>query len=123
MSNVFGQTNEPIYLYHDHNYSTTYSYEVSEITIHSDSSYTLKRYLMKNRKTWKTYKDFEPEISSGKIRRNGKFYTLTEYGNGNKTDIEWNVKVTKSRLIFYFNKRKDKLKKSIKYKRVKLIYN
>jgi hypothetical protein len=117
LSNVFGQTSDPTYLRHDHNYSTTYSYEITEITIHSDSTYTLKSWSVNNKKEWKTYTEYKPEVSNGKITRNERFYTLTEYRNGNKTDFNWTVKITDKRLIFYYPNRNGKLRKSAKYKR------
>jgi hypothetical protein len=118
LSNTFGQTTDRTYLRHDHNYSTTYSYEVTEITIHSDSTYTLKSWTVNNKKEWKTYKKYEPEISNGKITLNGEFYTLTEYRNGNKTDFDWIVKISDKRLNFYYPNKNEKLRKSAKYKRI-----
>ena len=117
-SNVFGQNADRTYLRHDHNYSTTYSYEVTELTIHSDSTYTLKSWSVNNKKEWKTYKKYQPEIHNGKITRNGEFYILTEYRNGNKTDFDWTVKIFDRRLNFYYLNKKGKLRKSAKYKRI-----
>ncbi len=118
MSNSFGQTKAKVYLNHDHNYSTTYSYEVSEITIHSDSSYTLKSWNLINKKEWKKYKSNEPEISSGKITQNAEFLTLTEYRNENRTDSNWKIKVTDKRLVFYSKNKNGKLRKTKTYKRI-----
>lgn len=118
LSNLFGQTSDPTYLRHDHNYSTTYSYEVTEITIHSDSTYTLKSWSVNNKKEWKTYKEYKPEVSNGKITRNGEFLTLTEYRNGNKTDFNWTVKICDKRLNFYYPNKSGRLRKSAKYKRI-----
>jgi hypothetical protein len=118
LSNIFGQASDPTYLRHDHNYNTTYSYGITEITIHSDSTYTWKSWDVNNKKEWKTYKEYEPEVSKGKITRNGGFYTLTEYRNGNKTDYNWTVKICDKRLNFYYPNRNEKLRKSAKYKRI-----
>lgn len=118
LSNVFGQSSDRTYLRHDHNYSNIYSYEVTEITIHSDSTYTLKSWTMNNKNEWETYKKYQPEISNGKITRNNEFYTLTEYRNGNKTDFDWTVKITDKRLNFYYPNKKGKLRKSAKYKQI-----
>lgn len=79
---------------------------------------------MNNKKEWKTYKKYKPEISDGKITRNNEFYsltefyTLTEYRNGNKTDFDWNVKISDKRLNFYYPNKNGKLRKSAKYKRI-----
>ncbi|MDY8135460.1 hypothetical protein [Aquimarina sp. 2201CG5-10] len=118
LSNIFGQSSDHIYLAHDHNYGTTYSYGVTEITIHSDSTYTWKNWNVSNKKEWKTYKKYEPEVSKGKITQNGEFYILIEYRNGNKTDFNWNVKISNKQLNFYYPNRNGKLKKSSKYKRI-----
>ena len=115
---IFGQNNDRIYLRHNHNYSTTYSYAITEIIIHSDSTFTWKSYDVKNKKEWKNYKKYKPEISIGKIIYNGEFQTLTEYINGNETEINWNVKISNKKLNFYFPDKGGKLKKSVKYKRI-----
>jgi len=119
LSNTFGQTVDRTYLRHGHNYGTTYSYEVSEIIIHSDSTYTWSSWAMFNKKEWNEYKSYEPEISSGKITRNAEFHALTEYRNGNKSDFYWTVKITDKRLLFYYPKKKGRLEKSSVYRRIK----
>ena len=116
--NTFGQNSDRTYLRHDHNYSTIYSYGITEITIHSDSTFTWKSWNVNNKKEWKTYKKYEPEISNGKITRNGEYYILTEYRNGNKTDFNWTVKFNDKRLNFYYPNKNEKLKISAKYKRI-----
>ncbi|MBQ4805546.1 hypothetical protein J8L88_21970 [Aquimarina sp. MMG015] len=118
LSNIFGQNSDRTYLRHGHNYGSTYSYQVSQITIHSDLTFTWKSWIMNNKKEWKTYKEYEPEISNGKITRNGKFYTLTEYRNGNKTDFSWTIKIMDRRLKLYYKSKNEKLKIGAKYKRI-----
>jgi hypothetical protein len=73
---------------------------------------------MNNKKEWKTHKEYKPNISNGKITRNGKFYILTEYRNGNKTDFNWSIKINDRRLNFYYPNKKKKLKIGARYKRV-----
>ncbi len=116
--NIFGQDSDRTYLRHGHNYSTTYSYGITEITIHSDSTFTWKSWSVYNKKDWKTYKEYMPEISNGKITRNGEYYILTEYRNGNKTDFNWTVKFNDKRLNFYYPIKNEKLRISAKYKRI-----
>ena len=116
--NIFGQTSDRTYLRHHHNYSTTYSYEIIEITINSDSTYIQKNWFVFNKKEWKTYKKNKPEFTNGKITRNAEFYTLTEYRNGNKTDFNWTVKISDKRLNFYYPNKNGNLIKSAKYKRI-----
>jgi len=116
--NTFGQNFDRTYLRHDHNYNTTYSYGITEITIHSDSTFTWKNWNVSTKREWKTYKEYEPEISKGKITQNGEYYILTEYKNGNKTDFNWTVKFNDKRLNFYYPNKNGKLRISAKYKRI-----
>ena len=116
--NTFGQTSDQKYLRHYQGNSTTYFYGVTEITIHSDSTYTWKSYEVESKREWRKYKKNKPEISVGKINQNGKFYILNEYRNGNETDIVWNVKILERKLNFYYPNKIGKLKKSAKYKRI-----
>jgi hypothetical protein len=118
LQNTFGQTDDRKYLRHYQSNSTTYFYGVTEIIIHSDSTYTWKSYEVNSKNEWKKYKKNKPEISVGKITQNGKFITLTEYRNGNKTDFNWTVKITNKRLNFYYPNKNEKLRKSAKYKRI-----
>lgn len=118
ISNVLGQNSDRTYRNHDHNYSTTYSYDVNEIIIHSDSTYTSKSWSVNSKKEWKTYKEYKPEISNGKITKNGNFITLTEYRNGNKTEYSWTIKICDKRLDFYYPNRNGKLRKTARFKRI-----
>ena len=119
-SNVFGQKNDRIYLAHGDNFGPTYSYDITEMIIHSDSTYTSKSYSVFNKKDWETYKTKTPEISNGKITRNGEFYILTQYRNGNKTDFFWTVKISDKKLVFYYANDNGKMKKTGTYKRILL---
>ena len=118
LQNTFGQSDDRKCLRHYQSNSATYFYGVTEIIIHSDSTYTWKSYEVNSKNEWKKYKKNKPEISVGKITQNGKFITLTEYRNGNKTDFNWTVKITNKRLNFYYPNKNEKLRKSAKYKRI-----
>ena len=117
-SSSFGQSIERTYLRHGHNNSTTYAYGVTEITIHSNLTFTWKNWDVNNKKEWKTYKKYKPEISIGKITQNSEFYNLTDFINGNKTNIYWTVKFNDRRLNIYYLDKNKKHKKSAKYKRI-----
>ncbi len=117
--NTFGQNSDRTYLSHNHNYSTIYSYAVTEITIHSDATFTWKSWDVNRKKEWKSYKEQEPTISKGKITLNGKYYILTQYRNGNKTDFNWTVKFNDKRLIFFYLNKNKKLKRGTIYKRIR----
>jgi len=116
---VIGQKNDKIYFTKNHNYSTTYSYDVTEIIIHSDSTYTRMNWSTFGKKDWKNYKKYKPELSNGKIHFNGKNYVLNEYRNGNKTDFSWNIKLTERKLIYFYYVGQGKIEKGIKFKRVR----
>ncbi len=120
LSNVFGQTLDKIYLHRNHNYGPTYSYSISEITIHSDSTFTWKTWNLRSKKEKKLYKEIVPKSFKGKITQNGKFYTITEYRNGKKSDIYWTIKVNNKRLLFlYYQDINGKLPNGARYKRIR----
>ncbi|MCG1037649.1 hypothetical protein [Polaribacter sargassicola] len=85
---VVCQKNNKIYFTRNHIYRTTYSYGITEIIIHSDTTYTRRDWSMLNKKEWKDYKKYKPKLSVGKISFNGKNYVLNEFRNGNKSDFE-----------------------------------
>ncbi|MCD2260199.1 hypothetical protein [Psychroserpens luteolus] len=116
-----GQNNDRTYLAHDHSESMLYSYAVAEIIIHSDSTYTWKTWELKNKKDWEKYNLFKPKISTGKVTQKAEFYTLTEYRNGNETDFNFTVKISDRRLTFYYPNKRNKLRKTYTYKRIKKI--
>jgi len=117
-SNVFGQNIDRTYLAHGHNFGPAYSYDITEIIIHSDSTYTSKNYRVFNKKDWKTYKTRKPEISNGRITRNEEFYILTQYTNGHKTDFYWTVKISDKKIVYYYPNDKGKMRKTATYKRI-----
>jgi hypothetical protein len=116
---VRSQNSDKVYLSRNHHYGPVYSYDVTEITIHSDSSYTRKNWIMVNKKEWRDYKKYIPDVSVGKINRKGDYYQLTEYRDAEKTDFKWIVKITEKRLIYFYYNYKNKLKKGYKFKRIK----
>lgn len=74
---------------------------------------------MLNKKEWKNYKEYKPELSEGKISFNGKNYVLNEYRNGNKTDFSWNIMLTEKKLIYFYFKENGGIEKGIKFRRIK----
>ena len=116
-TNIFGQTNDRVYLYHGKSGDSLNRYVVDETTIHSDSTFTTKIYYI-SRKEWEEYKKIKPEISKGKIIRKNNYYVMAEYRNGIKTDYFWNLNILDDKLIFYFSNKRDKLKKSETYYRI-----
>ncbi len=120
VTKVFTQSTSKTYLRHGHNYGFTYSYEVSKITINSDSTFTWKSWAMNNKKEWEKYKEYSPDnIRYGKIHKKNDFYILNEYIDGDKSDIIWTVKILDRKLKIYYSFKKGKLKQVAKYKRIK----
>ncbi len=118
--NVLGQTFDKTYLHKSHYYGSTYSYAISEITIHSDSTFTWKTWNLRSKKEKKSYKEIVPKSFKGKITQNGKFYTITEYRNGKRSDIYWTIKVNNKRLLFlYYQDINEKLPNGARYKRIR----
>ncbi len=112
------QNKDKIYLAHDHNYYPNYSYIVTEIIIHSDSTYTRKNYNVSSKKDWKTFRKYTPEISKGYILYKKKITILTREKNNPKTFHSWTVKIKKRKLIFFLPNRKGKMRRTYVYKRV-----
>lgn len=96
-----------------------YCYQVVELTIHDDATFTSITFGCGDKKNWKNYKNWKSKIQNGRTTWNGKYYELTEYRDGFKTDFSWTVKITDKNVIYYELNKNDKLKKTAKYKRTK----
>ena len=116
-SNLFGQSNDRIYLSKSNSYGKYYCYSVQELIIHSDSTYTRNSYCT-SKKEWRNYKTLEPTTQNGKITRNGNFYTLTAYQDGIKTEYNWTLELKNEKAKIYFTDNKGKRKLLTKYKRI-----
>ncbi len=95
-------------------------FQAVELTIHYDNTFTSIAYGCGDKKAWKNYKKWKAEIHNGKISRNGDYYILTEYLHGKKTDVFWTAKITNNSVNFYLPNKKNKLKRSARYKRIEL---
>ena len=119
-STTFGQEKSiKKYISHRKIESVTRCYSVNEITIYPDSTYTF-RGCCTSKKNWKDYTKIEMKIDSGRISKKGKYYILTEYKNGQKTDYPPRfIKINDRRILFYykFSDRDNKLKRVNKFQR------
>ncbi len=114
---LIGQTTEKTYYVKGVSNGPTYCYQVTELIIKPNSEYELNSYGCGDKKRWKEYKKWKSEKSSGKITKSGEYYTLTEYRNGNKTDLSWNCKIKNKAVIFYLDIGNGKMRRTTKYKR------
>jgi len=77
------------------------SYFVTVININSDSTYLRTDYGHGDRKSWRKYKEWEAETSTGKIKKWGNYYRMTEYRDNQPTHGEFKLKITKRKMIFW----------------------
>lgn len=92
-------------------------YEVIELTIHDDQTFTSIRYGCGSKKQWKNYKNWEAAITNGNISSDGLYTVLTEFKNGFKTNNLWKIKITEKAVVYYENNVKGQLKRKARYKR------
>lgn len=106
-----GQITKKVYYRRGHNYSTVYSYFVTELILSSDSTFVTNYYKVPIKKKWKNYKNSEPLKKEGQISKKNKFYTLTELIDGKKTDRIDYVKITNQKVTFYLVDKEGKFEK------------
>ena len=114
------QSSNRTYLLKGTSEGATHCYQVVELTIHYDSTFTSIAFGCGEKKNWKNYKNWKTKIHNGKITGSGNYSILTEYRNGFKTEFSWTVKITDKNVFYYALNKNNKLKKTSKYKRTKL---
>lgn len=95
------QKTEKVYYFRGHNYSTLYSYFVTELILYSDSTFVENDYKVSSKKEWKNFRKTEPLKREGQISKSDDRYLLTEVRDGNKSDIVNYVKIKNKKLVFY----------------------
>ena len=90
-----------MYFSRGHNYSTVYSYYVTELILLTDSTFVENNYKVQSKKEWKNYKKYNPERREGLISRDDKFFRFTELVDGNKSEKIRYAKVTNQTISFY----------------------
>jgi len=95
-------------------------YQVYEISIKSDSTYSKTLWKVDKKRHTANYKSLTPsQKENGTFRKKGDFYFLKPYNQ----DFEMGrYKITDQKIVYYYDKY-DKIKKGAKFKRVKQLGN
>ena len=96
-----GQVSTKTYVGHRNSNGPFPGYTVTTIEINSDSTYSRTDYKGGDKKSWKNYKDWDFETSTGTIKKEGKYYKMTEYRDDHPTDILFKIKITESSMTFW----------------------
>ncbi|WP_431244209.1 hypothetical protein ACQ9BO_07550 [Flavobacterium sp. P21] len=110
------QLEEKVYFGRAHNYSTIYSYEVTEIHISSDSILTRYDYRLPNKREWKNYKNYEVKEEKQIISKKGQYYLLINPVNHLENEMHC-LKITKNKLTYYYKNSDGSLLKGFTFKR------
>jgi hypothetical protein len=113
----FVQTKDKTYMTHGYSNDDD-GYNICEIVVHPDYSYTFKTYKVAKRKDRKNYKSAIPIISFGKIKRDGSYYIHTEYKKGKPTDHYLVSKLSDKKIILYKEHDDGYLERLEVYKRI-----
>lgn len=68
LSSTFGQSSSRTYFAHGHNYGSTYTYGITEITIQADSTYTRQDWSFHNKKNGKPITYMSLKLVAEKLR-------------------------------------------------------
>jgi hypothetical protein len=116
ISNV--QIEEKIYFGRAHNYSTVYSYGVTEIHISSDSIITRYDYRLPNKTEWKNYKKYDAQKVVQIISKKGKYYSLINPVSNLENEMHC-LKITESKITYYYKAPDGSLIKGFSFSRRK----
>ncbi|NNT73257.1 hypothetical protein HKT18_13615 [Flavobacterium sp. IMCC34852] len=112
------QSDEKIYFGRAHNYSTVYSYGVTEIYISSDSTMTRFDYKLPNKREWKKYKKYKSEKKINIISKKGKYYSLIDPISRVENEMHC-LKITENKVIYYYKAEDGSLLKGYTFNRQK----
>ncbi len=110
---------EKTYFGRGHNYSTVYSYSVTEISILNDSLFTRLDYSLPNVKEWKNYKKYRPNKQVLRISKRGEFYVFVDSTNTNEILELYTIKITNNKLTYFFKDPKGNLSNGFAFRRKK----
>jgi hypothetical protein len=118
------QHSEKLYFGRGHNYSTIYSYFVTEISISNDSIFTRFDYKLPSIKEWKNYKKYKPTKETLRISKKGNFCVFVDSINGTEIFEMPCLKISKKKIVYYSrdpngNMEKRNLGKGFTFKRKK----
>lgn len=118
------QHSEKLYFKRGHNYSTVYSYFVTEISISDDSIFTRFDYQLPNIKEWKNYKKYKPTKETLRISKKGNFYVFIDSTDNTEIFEIHCLKISEKKIVYYSrdpngNMEKENLGKGFTFKRKK----
>ena len=116
ITNIFSQNEDPQYLFHDYLFSDLYVVDIIEI--HPDSTYTSKQWSFEDKKDWPSYKNIEPDVETGRIIKEGEYFSITKYKDGKEVTLVSKIKLNKRRLVFYYPDSNGELVAQGRYKRI-----
>jgi hypothetical protein len=119
------QNSEKLYFGRGNNYSTVYSYFVTEISISNDSIFTRFDYKLPNIKEWKNYKKYKPTKKTLRISKKENFYVFVDSINGTEIFEMHCLKISEKKIVYYSrdpngrNMEKENLAKGFTFRRKK----
>ena len=114
---LFAQQSEKLFFGRFHNYSTVYSYGVTEISISKDSIFTRYDYKLPNKKEWKKYKNYQPRKERLRISKRGEYYVFVDSLSGEEIFEMHRLKITRKKLTYYFKDSNGDLTKGFTFKK------
>ena len=110
------QREEKVYFGRADNYSTVYSYSVTEFYVSSDSLLTIYNYRVPNKKEWRNYKKYGARKDAYIISKRGQYYYLVNPESGVENDSHC-LKITEKKLTYYYRAEDGSLIKGFTFKR------
>ena len=93
-------------------------YNICEIVVHADSTYTFKKYKIPKRTDRKDYRTSAPTITFGKLSKAGAYYIHTAYNDGEPTDSYLVSRLSDKKIILYKELDDGRLERLEAYKRI-----
>jgi len=110
------QKEEKVYFGKADNYSTIYSYSVTEIYVSSDSLMTRYNYRVPNKKEWRNYKKYSVTKDVYIISKKGQYYYLSNPESHAENERHC-LKITEKKLTYYYRAEDGSLIKGFTFKR------
>ena len=110
------QKEEKVYFGKADNYSTVYSYSVTEIYVSSDSIMRRYNYRVPNKKEWRNYKKYSVTKDEYIISKKGQYYYLFNPKSHAENEMHC-LKITEKKLTYYYRAEDGSLIKGFTFKR------
>ncbi len=111
-----GQIEYQTYISEGRTFERNKKYSVNEIIVYSDSSYVQNVYKIADKKQRDYYRNFVPQISTGKFRKEGDFYIFRNLGLD--YDYPGHFKMDKAKLTYYYLWKEKRFKKGAVFRRI-----